>query len=162
MCVCAVREWVRCYGVGKCVSNSARISLSNANMNANANATDSNGAEIFSLRIVSIDNYMRAPVLGLDTCYSEFRAEAVKQVSKKEANFVICHFFHFQFFPLSCVSIDLFLHKNQQQQQSNTKFRSQWFAYSAPIPMAQKRVRTSMVSFRICMCHMLAVNRQMT
>lgn len=53
------------------------------NANANANATESNGSQIFSLRIVSIDNYMRAPVLGLDTCYSEFRAEAVKQVSDK-------------------------------------------------------------------------------
>lgn len=50
--------------------------------NANMNATDSNGSEIFSLRIVSIDNYMRAPVLGLDTCYSEFRADAVKHVSQ--------------------------------------------------------------------------------
>lgn len=45
-----------------------------------SSASESNNSDIFSLRIVSIDNYMRAPVLGLDTCYSEFRAEAVKQV----------------------------------------------------------------------------------
>lgn len=44
-------------------------------------ATDVNNSDVFSLRIVSIDNYMRAPVLGLDACYSEFRADAVKQVS---------------------------------------------------------------------------------
>lgn len=55
--------------------------------NANMNATDSNSSDIFSLRIVSIDNYMRAPVLGSDTCYSEFRAEAVKQVSKRYVTF---------------------------------------------------------------------------
>lgn len=38
-------------------------------------------AAIFSLRIVSIDSYMKVPLLGLDTCYSEFRANEVKQVT---------------------------------------------------------------------------------
>lgn len=61
--------------------------MNDANTNPNVSATDSNASDIFSLRIVSIDNYMRAPVLGLDTCYSEFRAEAVKQVSKNANKF---------------------------------------------------------------------------
>lgn len=38
-------------------------------------------AAIFSLRIVSIDSYMKVPLLELDTCYSEFRANEVKQVT---------------------------------------------------------------------------------
>lgn len=52
-----------------------------SNFAATMNANDKNNSAIFSLRIVSIDNYMRAPLFGLDTCYSEFRADEVKQVS---------------------------------------------------------------------------------
>lgn len=36
---------------------------------------------ISSIRIVSIDSYMRAPILGLDQCYSEFRGNDIKHVS---------------------------------------------------------------------------------
>lgn len=39
------------------------------------------GDRIQSLRIVSVDSYMRAPILGLDPCYSEFRGNDIKQVS---------------------------------------------------------------------------------
>lgn len=35
---------------------------------------------IFSLRIVSADNYMTRPINGLDPCYSEFRSFEIKQV----------------------------------------------------------------------------------
>lgn len=42
---------------------------------------DSSNSAIFSLRIVSVDNYMKTPLFGLDTCYSDFRADEVKQVS---------------------------------------------------------------------------------
>lgn len=35
---------------------------------------------IFSLRIVSADNYMTRPISGLDPCYSEFRSFEIKQV----------------------------------------------------------------------------------
>lgn len=35
---------------------------------------------IFSLRIVSADNYMTRPLNGLDPCYSEFRSFEIKQV----------------------------------------------------------------------------------
>lgn len=45
------------------------------------NETITDTSPIFSLRIVSVDSYMKAPLFGLDACYSEFRAEEVKQVS---------------------------------------------------------------------------------
>lgn len=35
---------------------------------------------ISSVRIVSADSYLRAPLLGLDPCYSEFRGNDIKQV----------------------------------------------------------------------------------
>lgn len=53
------------------------------------NANNSNSSAIFSLRIVSIDNYMKAPLFGLDTCYSEFRADEIKQVSFRCGYFVV-------------------------------------------------------------------------
>lgn len=53
------------------------------------NANNSNSSAIFSLRIVSIDNYMKAPLFGLDTCYSEFRADEIKQVSFMCGYFVV-------------------------------------------------------------------------
>lgn len=47
----------------------------------NMGTNNTENSAIFSLRIVSVDNYMKAPLFGLDTCYSEFRADEVKQVS---------------------------------------------------------------------------------
>lgn len=41
---------------------------------------------IFSLRIVSIDSYMKTPLFGLDTWYSDFRASEVKQVKYLNSN----------------------------------------------------------------------------
>lgn len=41
---------------------------------------DDDKANITSIRIVSVDHYMRYPVTGLDPCFSEFRATEVKQV----------------------------------------------------------------------------------
>lgn len=38
---------------------------------------------ISSIRIVSVDNYMRYPIQGLDPCYSEFRAAEIKQVGHR-------------------------------------------------------------------------------
>lgn len=35
---------------------------------------------IFSLMIISADNYMTRPISGLDPCYSEFRSFEIKQV----------------------------------------------------------------------------------
>lgn len=44
------------------------------------NSNSTNISSVFSLRIVSIDSYMKAPLFGLDPCYSYFRADEVKQV----------------------------------------------------------------------------------
>lgn len=50
--------------------------------NMSSSATqDDDKANITSIRIVSVDHYMRYPVAGLDPCYSDFRAAEVKQVS---------------------------------------------------------------------------------
>lgn len=46
---------------------------------ATAMATDDK-SNITSIRIVSVDNYMRYPIPGLDPCYSEFRGSEIKQV----------------------------------------------------------------------------------
>lgn len=45
-----------------------------------SNANSNDDATVFSLRIVSIDSYMKTPIIALDTCYSEFRANEIKQV----------------------------------------------------------------------------------
>lgn len=42
--------------------------------------------DIKSIRIVSVDSYMKYPVNGLDPCYSEFRGNEIKQVSY----FILC------------------------------------------------------------------------
>lgn len=39
-------------------------------------------SNITSIRIVSVDNYMRYPISGLDPCYSEFRGSEIKQVGE--------------------------------------------------------------------------------
>lgn len=36
--------------------------------------------DIKSIRIVSVDSYMKFPIAGLDPCYSEFRGNEIKQV----------------------------------------------------------------------------------
>lgn len=35
---------------------------------------------MYSVRIFSVDHYMSAPILGLDTTYSQFRGTSIKQV----------------------------------------------------------------------------------
>lgn len=54
-----------------------------------------NSSAIFSLRIVSIDNYMKSPLFGLDTCYSEFRGDEVKQVSSGDILSLLMTIFFF-------------------------------------------------------------------
>lgn len=111
-----------CVWTQECVLSGTYLCL-----NSIMSATDSNKSEIFSLRIVSIDNYMRAPVLGLDSCYSEFRAEAVKQV-----RFILLRFF------CCCCCLDnwilgfLFDEKKIGFRDSCVRYRFEWYQNVCP------------------------------